>query len=186
MLDQDKSEIQFLPLDDLYLHDMNPRQNDNGDDTAAMATSIAVNGLLQNLLGYIDPDRPGIGIVGGGRRLRGLKHLAEHGSGMMDSKQPDWSAIPVQITQDPFAARAWAATESVTQKPLHPADEIRAYAAMSDQGNHPETIAQAFAQTVRHVKGRLALAHLQPETIQALRDGDITLARIDERREQSA
>ncbi|ABF64375.1 putative DNA-binding protein [Ruegeria sp. TM1040] len=174
-LNHPDAPLQYLPLSELYLHDMNPRQDTPDDDVAAMADSITVNGLLQNLLGYRDPANSGVGIVAGGRRLRGLIHLGKNGAQMLDSKAPDLSAIPVQVTDDAFLARAWAGTESATQKPLHPADEIRAYAALADQGNSAEMIARTFAQTVRHVKGRLALAHLCTATIEALRRGDITL-----------
>jgi ParB family chromosome partitioning protein len=167
--------LEYVPLSSLYLHEMNPRQTTSDDDVAAMADSITINGLLQNLLGFREPGRDKIGIVAGGRRLRGLMHLEENGAQSLDSKVPNMSAIPVQVTEDPFLARAWAGTESATQRPLHPADEIRAYAAMAAQGNSPEMIARTFAQTLRHVKGRLALAHLRTATIEALRRDDITL-----------
>lgn len=168
--------LQYLPLGKLYLHDMNPRQSTTDEDIEAIAESITINGLLQNLIGFADPSSSGkIGIVAGGRRLRGLLHLQKTGALTMDSKAPDFAAIPVRVTDDAFLARAWAGTESATQKPLHPVDEIRAYAAMADQGNSAEMIARAFAQTVRHVKGRLALAHLQPQTMDALREGKISL-----------
>ncbi len=170
------TDLQYLPINKLYLHDMNPRQSTSDEDVSAIAESITINGLLQNLLGYADPKRSGkIGIVAGGRRLRGLMHLKATGAQSFDSKAPDFAAIPVRVTDDAFLARAWAGTESATQKPLHPADEIRAYAAMAEQGNSAEMIARAFAQTVRHVKGRLALAHLQPPTMDALREGKISL-----------
>lgn len=170
------STIRLVHLDKLYLHDMNPRQNGSDMDTAAMAQSIAINGLMQNLMGYEDPEREGeISIVAGGRRLHGLQHLKSEGSSLMDSKEPDWDAIPVQVTDDPMLAHSWAGAESTTQRPLHPADEIRAYAAMADQGSDPDIIARAFAQTVRHVKGRLALASLIPEALDALRAGHISL-----------
>ena len=167
--------LEYVPLSSLYLHEMNPRQTTSDDDVAAMADSITINGLLQNLLGFREPGRDKVGIVAGGRRLRGLMHLKENGAQSLDSKAPDMSAIPVQVTEDPFLARGWAGTESATQRPLHPADEIRAYAAMAAQGNSPEMIARTFAQTLRHVKGRLALAHLRTATIEALRRDDITL-----------
>lgn len=170
------SATRLVHLDNLYLHDMNPRQNGSDADTAAMAQSIAINGLMQNLMGYADPDRDGeIGIVAGGRRLHALQHLKSEGSGLMDSKEPDWDAIPVHVTDDSMLAQSWAGAESTTQRPLHPADEIRAYAAMADQGSDPDIIARAFAQTARHVKGRLALASLIPEALDALRAGHISL-----------
>jgi len=166
----------LVRLNQLYLHDMNPRQNGSDEDTAAMAQSIAINGLMQNLMGYADPEHPNkIGIVAGGRRLHALQELKSNGSGLASSKEPDWDAIPVQVTDDAMLAQSWAGAESATQRPLHPADEIRAYGAMADQGNSPDTIARAFAQTERHVKGRLALAELIPEALDALRAGHISL-----------
>lgn len=174
-LSGDTAPLEYVPLSRLYLHEMNPRQTTPEDDVAAMADSITINGLLQNLLGFREPGRDEIGIVAGGRRLRGLMYLNGKGGKSFDSKAPDMSAIPVQVTEDPFLARGWAGTESATQRPLHPADEIRAYAAMAAQGNSPEMIARAFVQTLRHVNGRLALAHLGTATIEALRRDDITL-----------
>ena len=166
----------LAPLSKLYLHEINPRQNGSPEDTEAMAASIEINGLIQNLAGFEDPDKPGkIGIVAGGRRLRALKHLAKNGKQTFDSRAPDFKAIPVKVTSDPMVARAWAGAESATQKPLHPADEIRAYAAMADQGNSPDMIARAFAQTEAHVKRRLALSKLCPEALDALRSDHITL-----------
>lgn len=164
------------PLSKLYLHPINPRQNGDPEDTKAMAASIAINGLIQNLAGYEDPERPGeIGIVAGGRRLRGLQHLAKNGSGTLDSKAPDLAFIPVKVTSDPMVARAWAGAEAATQKPLHPADEIAAYAAMAQQGNTPDMISRAFAQTEAHVRKRLKLADLIPEALAALRANQISL-----------
>lgn len=167
--------VRAVPLAQLYLHDMNPRQNGSEEDTAAMAASIAVNGLMQNLMGFADPERPGeIGIVAGGRRLRGLQRIGDGGAGV-PAAPIDTAAIPVRVTDDAFLARSWAGAEAATQVALHPADEIRAYAAMADQGNSHEMIARAFAQTEAHVRRRLALAGLVPEALAALRANHISL-----------
>lgn len=174
-INQPEGTLMFVPLNQLYLHEMNPRQQAPADDPEAMAISISINGLMQNLVGYADPEGQGVGIVAGGRRLRGLQLLAEKSFGILDSKAPDLQKIPVKVTTDPFQARSWAGTESESQMPLHPAEEIRAYAQMAEQGNSADIIARAFTKTVRHVKGRLALSHLQPETIDALRAGKISL-----------
>lgn len=166
----------LIRLDMLYLHDMNPRQSSPDFDDDAMAQSIAINGLMQNLMGYRDPANPNrIGIVAGGRRLRALKLLKGGGCGLVSGNWPKWNEIPVQVTDDPMLAHSWAGAESATQVPLHPADEIRAYAAMADQGNDANIIARAFAQTERHVRGRLALAKLIPAAMDALRANHISL-----------
>ncbi|WP_088633261.1 chromosome partitioning protein ParB [Phaeobacter sp. 22II1-1F12B] len=46
---------------------------------------------------------------------------------------------------------------------------------MAEQGNSPDMIARAFAQTEAHVKRRLALSKLCPEALDALRADHITL-----------
>lgn len=171
-----EAEARLIPLNLLYLHAMNPRQNGSEADAEAMAQSIDVNGLMQNLMGYADPDRAGkIGIVAGGRRLHALMHLHAAASNVAGRANPEWPLIPVKVTDDPDLARSWAGAESTTQKPLHPADEIHAYEEMRNQGSSPDMIARAFAQTERHVKGRLALASLISEARLALRGNHISL-----------
>ncbi|APE43392.1 hypothetical protein BOO69_08165 [Sulfitobacter alexandrii] len=165
-----------VPLTALFLHPFNPRQEHDETDIAALAKSISINGLLQNLNVFDGPE--GLGVVAGGRRLRALELLAHEGSGidpLRDGVQIDFENIPVHVTDDEMMARSWAGTEGATQRPLHPAEEIRAYAAMADQGNTPELIAAAFGQTLAHVLRRLRLSRLSDATLTALREGQITL-----------
>ncbi|WP_235842733.1 ParB N-terminal domain-containing protein, partial [Cereibacter sphaeroides] len=49
---------------------MNSRQEIAAEEVEAMAESLAVAGLLQNLIGHLTP--AGVEIVGGGTRLRAL------------------------------------------------------------------------------------------------------------------
>lgn len=162
---------QMLPLAALYLHPMNTRSEPPPFEIEALAESIAVCGLMQNLLGFDDPDQPGrIGIVAGGRRLRALQLLAERGG-------PD--TIPVNVTTMPLQAQAWAMAENAARAPLHPADEIIAYGKMRDAGAMPVTIARAFAVTERHVKGRLKLADLPGPVMVALKSGGINLTEAE-------
>jgi ParB family chromosome partitioning protein len=161
------------PLSALFLHTINPRQTHDEADIAALAKSIAINGLLQNLNVYDGPE--GLGVVAGGRRLRALELLAREGTDIENGVQIDFDNIPIHATSDEMMARSWAGTEGATQRPLHPAEEIRAYAAMADQGNTADLIAAAFGQTRAHVMRRLRLSRLSEETLTALRDGQITL-----------
>ena len=81
--------IIYASLDQLYLHDLNPRQDVAQEAVETLAHSIKTCGLLQNLGGIQDDDGK-IGIVSGGRRLRALAYLAE--------THPDFegsSSIPV-------------------------------------------------------------------------------------------
>ena len=58
-------------LDQLYLHDLDPRQDVSDAEIETLAQSINICGLLQNLSGLKDSEGK-IGIVAGGRRLRAL------------------------------------------------------------------------------------------------------------------
>lgn len=167
------SSTRTVALTTLFLHAFNPRQEHDEADIAALAKSIAINGLLQNLNVFDGPE--GLGVVAGGRRLRALELLAREGADIEDGVQIDFDNIPVNVTSDEMMARSWAGTEGATQRALHPAEEIRAYAAMADQGNTPELIAAAFGQTRAHVLRRLRLSRLSGETLTALREGKITL-----------
>lgn len=167
--------IGLVPLDQLYLHPFNPRQEVPEEDTDAIAESIAINGLMQNLSGFRDPERDGVGIVAGGRRWRGLLKLQAEGW----SRHPDvnrrYDQVPVQITDDPLMARSWSLAENVTHLDLHPADEVRAYREMAAQGSSPEMIARAFAKSAVHVQRRLRLAQLPEEALDALKANRISI-----------
>jgi ParB family transcriptional regulator, chromosome partitioning protein len=156
--------------DALYLHPLNTRSEPPDAEIAALADSIATQGLLQNLMGFLDPARPHmIGIVAGGRRLRALTLLIE---------RRDWAAdrpIPVLLTADEDLAAAWAGTENEARQGLHPADEVRAYRDLRRRGQTPETIARTFAVTVSHVHRRLALATLPETALDALRAGTLSI-----------
>lgn len=161
-------DIRMVPLAHLHLSDLNPRQECTEAEIDALALSLSTVGLLQNLAGLEEgPDR--IGVVAGGRRLRALKRLAE------EDEQGNARLVPVKVTTDEAEARTWANTENTARAALNPADEIAAYGEMDRRGSTVETIAKAFAVSVRHVKGRLKLAGMAPVILDALRAGEITL-----------
>ena len=164
-----------IQLDQLYIHPMNPRQTVSDQMIEDKAASIAVSGLMQNLLGYRDPEHPEqIGIVAGGIRLRGLQKLQTEGWSRHETQTPA-NPVPVLITSDPMLAQSWAAGENIGREALNPADEVRAYAAMRDQGNSPDMIARAFGKSGTHVARRLKLADLPKAAIDALAEGTISL-----------
>ncbi|OWJ70912.1 chromosome partitioning protein ParB [Haematobacter massiliensis] len=170
----------LVPLSDLYIHPLNTRSAPPDAEIAALADSIAQLGLLQNLSGFRDPVgklgidpmavETRIGIVAGGRRLRALQLLAGR-----DGRDADAVTVPVLLTENEDTARLWASAENAARRPLHPADEVRAYARMSTTGADPATIAKAFAVTERHVRQRMTLATLPAAALDALRGNQITL-----------
>lgn len=168
--------VRTVPLNVLQLSPLNPRQDHDADDISALAESIKINGIMQNLNVFEAPE--GLGVVAGGRRLRALQLLAQavdHDETEEPGQLIDFDAIPVNVTSDEIMARSWAGAEGATQRPLHPAEEIRAYAAMADQGSTPDRIAAAFGQTRAHVMRRLKLASLSTEALDALRRNLIPL-----------
>lgn len=160
-------EPRLVPLSQLDLSPLNPRQNVSDDAVAALADSIRTVGLMQNLAG-IETEAGRVEIVAGGRRLRALQLITSEDGG-------DDFEVPVILATDEAEAQAWASTENIAREALHPADEVAAYRDMAASGAAPDAIAKAFGVTVRHVKGRLKLAVLADPILAALRADEITL-----------
>lgn len=160
------TDIQMIPLANLHLSAINPRQSCIEAEIDALALSLRTVGLLQNLAGFQEAEDR-IAIVAGGRRWRALAKIA--------AEDGDAPLIPVRVTDDPEQARAWASAENAARMALNPADEIAAYGEMARAGAPVDTIARAFAVSARHVRGRLRLAGLAPVILDALRGGELTL-----------
>ena len=163
------SAIIYASLDQLYLHDLNPRQEVAQAAVETLAESIKTCGLLQNLGGLQDKDGK-VGIVAGGRRLRALAYLAE-----ADPAQETVKSIPVLLARDAAQAEMWANAENTARADLDPADEIRAYGRMAESNASADAIASAFGVTVAHVKGRLKLSDLPEQALDALKAKTINL-----------
>lgn len=171
------AEITWVALSRLYLHPLNSRSEPPPAEIELLSESIRTAGLLQNLMGYTDPEggfaddtdlrSRRIGIVAGGRRLRALQLLHDDAG--------DDVEVPVLITFDAATAAEWAGTENTARAALNPADEVVAYRRMRAQGASPTAIASAFAVRERHVLGRLKLALLPDEALDALRAGQISI-----------
>ena len=168
-----QAELVAVPLAELYLSDLNPRQDVDPEGIALLADSIRLVGLMQNLAGLRDQSGR-VGIVAGGRRLRALQSLAESHPHLVDTR-PELIAPQVKIAPDLATAQAWASVENAAREDLHPADEIRAYGRMAETNAPVETIARVFAKTEAHVRRRLALANLPTPVLDALRAGEISL-----------
>lgn len=156
--------VRWIPLAELKISPLNTRAEPPDAEIDQLTESLRVSGLLANLIGL--ETETGVEIVAGGRRLRALNKLTDD-----DVIDP----IPVLVTADAATAQAWAGAETHARVDHHPADEIRAYAAMSKLGRTPEDIARTFAKPVRHVRGRLALAALPISALMALRENKISI-----------
>lgn len=161
--------IIYASLDQLYLHDLNPRREVSQEEIETLADSIKTCTLLQNLGGLQD-ETGKVGIVAGGRRLRALAYLAEADPALEMVK-----SIPVLLAKDAAQAEMWANAENTARTDLDPADEIRAYGRMAQSNAGADDIASAFGVTVAHVKGRLKLAGLPEVALEALKAKTINL-----------
>jgi ParB family transcriptional regulator, chromosome partitioning protein len=158
--------IEYLPLTDLYLSDLNPRQEVAEEGIALLADSLAACGLIQNLAGLRD-ETGRVGIVAGGRRLRALNIAV--------AERPDLAQVPVRLAPSEFVAEEWANAENTAREELDPVDEVRAYHRMAEKALSTAKISQAFGVTEAHVRRRLALADLPGPVLDALKSGEISM-----------
>ena len=158
--------IEYFDLGDLYLSDLNPRQDVDDDEIDLLAQSLVACGLIQNLSGLLDKNGK-VGIVAGGRRLRALQIAV--------LEEPNLSKVPVKLAVDAHMAETWANVENAVRTDLHPADEIRAFGKMFDKSLGVPRIAKVFGVTEKHVYRRLALVKLPSPVLDSLRAGEINM-----------
>lgn len=174
--------MQTLPLFSLTLSALNVRKTERDADIAALAEDIAACGLKQNLVvvpahfstaelaeGANYGDR--FEVIAGGRRYQALRLLADEGR-----IEPDH---PVPVLVEPrAAAQQTSLSENLHRVAMNPADEFEAFAAIVAKSVELDPIAacaKRFGVTVKHVEGRLRLAALCPEVLEALRAHEISL-----------
>lgn len=157
--------IEYVPLTDLYLSDLNPRKEASEEGVALLAESLVTCGLIQNIAGLRD-DAGKVGIVAGGRRLRALSIAV--------AARPDLALVPVQMAPTPLVAEEWANAENAAREELNAVDEVRAYGKMANKGSDIARISQAFGVNEAHVRRRLALAGLPCPVLDAVKAGEIS------------
>lgn len=165
------SAPQIFPLRQLARAPENVRRIRADEDVAILADNIRAHGLLQSLIGYLDPHASSgtVQIVGGGRRLQALHSLLDDGTLV-----GDWP-VPVLI-RDREQAVELSLAENLQQRTMSPVDEVFAFKALVDIGDHaPADLAKRFGFSERVVKQRLRLADLAPEILEALAERTISL-----------
>ncbi|MCY4589208.1 MAG: ParB N-terminal domain-containing protein [Alphaproteobacteria bacterium] len=165
--------IRDIPLCRLALAPENVRKTP--PDEAAevqLRASIAAHGLLKNLVARPDaPDADGVerfAVVAGGRRLAALQALAENGT--LHADHP----VPCKIATN-GSAQELSLAENVNHLPMHPADQVVAFAGFVQSGATVATIATRFGVSERLVEQRLRLGNAAPELIDAYRAEAIDL-----------
>lgn len=157
-----------IPLEMLYISDLNPRKAVSDAHIESLADSIERFGLIHNLAGLMDEDGK-VGIVAGGCRLRAIQIIAER------SETQPFTTVPVKLAADVAEAEDWASAENAAREDMTPADEIRAFGRMKSRGATVPEIALAFAATEARVYQRLALAGLPEPVLDALAAGEISV-----------
>jgi ParB family chromosome partitioning protein len=131
-----------------------------------MADDIAAHGLLQNLVAYEDEGL--FYVFAGGRRYRGLKELAKR------KRIKNSDAFPVEVRPKEEAVELSLAG-NFQREDMHPADSIRAFAALRDTGMDAEEIAARFGQAVSFVYKILRLSALAPSLIDLIAKDQLSL-----------
>jgi ParB family chromosome partitioning protein len=132
----------------------------------AMADDIAAHGLLQNLVAYEDNGL--LWVFAGGRRYRALKILVKR------KRIKSSDTFPVELRTKEEAIELSLA-ENFQREDMHPADSIRAFAALRDTGMDAEEIAARFGQAVSFVYKMLRLSALAPALIDLIAKDQLNL-----------
>src|SRR3546814_2216311 len=90
----------------------------------------------------------------------------------------DWSSdvCSSDLVREPEAATSISYAENAQRVGMHPADSIRAFAALRDEGYGEEAIANRYGYDVGYVRKLLAMAGVSPKVINALASDKIDLA----------
>lgn len=184
------SGITTLPLSALLLSDLNVRTTERDADIAALADDIAARGLKQNLVVVpahfttskveetegTDRWAGKFEVIAGGRRFQAMKLLAA------DGRLAEDHPVPVLI-EDRAEASETSLSENLHKVAMNPADEFAAFQTIVQQqvklgrseADAVAYTARRFGKSVRHVEGRMRLASLCPEVLEALRTNEIGL-----------
>ncbi|HKT85600.1 MAG TPA: ParB/Srx family N-terminal domain-containing protein [Novosphingobium sp.] len=182
--------IETIPLDRLMLSSLNVRRTERDADIAALAENIAARGLKQNLVvipahfmtGESQSSKQGgkgwegmYEVIAGGRRFQAMSLLVE------TDRLPADHPVPCMVEQREEASET-SLSENLHRVAMNPADELDAFRAIVDDARErrPEEDAVAycarrFGVAVKHVQGRLRLASLAPEVLEALRGETLSL-----------
>lgn len=137
----------------------------------ALAQTIYSQGLLQNLVVTKSKKRGQYEVVAGGRRLAAMQLLIKDGRWVKDQ------AVTVKVVENEHALEA-SLTENIHRENMHPADEFEAFSKLINQRVSIEDVAARHGVTPHVVKGRMKLAAVAPELIQAYRNGETNLAAL--------
>ncbi|TFL14055.1 chromosome partitioning protein ParB [Pusillimonas caeni] len=161
--------ITYIPLSKITLSkEYQSRKTVSEVGIVELAEEIHAEGLLQNLVVVKSKKRGHFEAVAGGRRYRAMQRI------VADGRWPKDHLVPVlEVPAKKGLGNSIA--ENVYREPLHPADEFEAFAELIAQGESVEDVAARFRVTPNIVKGRMKLANVAPELLQAYRNNELSL-----------
>lgn len=170
--------VLFVPLGKLKKSPRNARKTPHSEaHIEALAASIAVKGMLQNLV--VEPETDAAGeptgfyfvTIGEGRRLAQLLRVKR--------KQIKKSEPIRCILDTENDATEISLDENVTREAMHPADQFERFRELAEnRGWGAEEIAARFGVTAHVVRQRLRLGAVSPKLMQVYRDGDLSLDQL--------
>ena len=168
----------FVALNKLKKSPKNARKTPHGEAAIeALAASIEVKGMLQNLV--VEPERDAEGAetgcyfvtIGEGRRLAQLLRAKRK-----QIKKTEPIRCVLDTANDPHEI---SLDENVTRTPMSPADEFEAFRDLAEQrGLGAEEIGARFGVSAHVVRQRLRLAAVSPKLMQVYREGGLTLDQL--------
>lgn len=157
---------QLIHWSNLAASPRNVRKTKTGIES--LAASIAADGLLHNLTVTAREDGK-YQVIAGERRRRAIIQLVRSGAWPRDTH----IACEVRDERD---ATAISYAENAQRVAMHPADAIRAFATLSQEGHDEAMIAHRYGYDPREVRRMLALATLSPRVLNALAADRIDVA----------
>ncbi|WP_320188455.1 ParB/RepB/Spo0J family partition protein (plasmid) [Agrobacterium rosae] len=160
-----------IELSKLDADPKNVRKTYSAESIAALAASIRVNGVLQNLVVRTGDKKGRYFVTAGERRRRALLLLLEQGEIQKSH------AVECKV-RDGEDATEISLTENVMREDMHPVDAYEAFSALADQGKAIPDIAARFGTTEIIVRRRLALAKVSPKLLDLFRDEKMTFEQL--------
>lgn len=160
-----------VPPAKLVKSDLNVRKREPKPEAIAeLAASIRAVGVLQNLV--VCKVKGGkYAVVAGGCRLLALQALREAGD--VDDTYP----VPCKAVLLADAVVV-SLTENGQREDMHPADQIAAFRALSEDGQSAAQIAGLLGYSTRHVQKLLKLAAMHPNLLTLLAVDEINLDQL--------
>ena len=164
-------ESRNITLAKLKVSDANTRKTDVMAGHEQMLASIAAKGQLTPVIVHASEEKGMVDITDGQRRFLACQALQTEG------KLAKNFTMRCEVRPASEAQEVSLAT-NVVRVGMHPADEFKAFNALSVEGLSNQEIATRFGVAEKKVEQRLRLANAAPEIFQAYRDGDLRLSEL--------